>query len=244
MRAPFALARLAVFTALLIGSAFADAKPPTPLPALEGARGNLAVRIIRYTGGVNGEMVVEVQNHGSKAEVFSAQGLYFVPDGDPDKAPQRLGAAGPFQIEGQGQPRVLEKLPLAPKAKAQVRLQVFCIDSHRGSPTAQHSFHLGKERLPKQLRNEIDTKAKAALSQHGGRMPAAKAAIQSEVWQARDKKWIKLDGERKQEKGPSQMHPQSPRPIHRHPQRIQERREQAPQKAPQFAQPPPPRQTP
>jgi len=121
-----------------------------------------------------------------------------------------------------------------------VRLQVFCIDSHRGSPTAQHSFHLGAKRLPKQLRTEIDGKAKEALSRHGFKMPAAKAAIQSEVWQARDKNWIKLDGERKQEKGPRGTY-QAPRPIHRHPMRIQERREPQ-QRAPQFAQPPSPPQ--
>jgi len=240
MRTPFALIRLAAFVGLLVASTFVAAKPPTPLPALEGGRSNLAVRIIRYTGGVNGEMVVEVQNNGTRPEVFNAQGLYFVPDGDPDKAPQRLGAAGPFQIEGKGEPRSLDKLPLPPKAKAQVRLQVFCIDSHRSSPTAQNSFHLGKERLPKQLRTEIDSKAKAALGRHGGRMPAAKSAIQSEVWQARDKNWIKLDGERKQEKGPRGTY-QAPRPIHRHPMRIQERREPQ-QRAPQFAQPPSPPQ--
>jgi hypothetical protein len=237
MRAPFALARIVAFTALLIGSALANAKPPTPLPALDGARTNLSVRIIKYTGGVNGEMIVEVQNQGSRPEVFSAQGLYFVPDGDADKAPQRLGAAGPFQVVGQGQPRALERLPLAPKAKAEVRLQVFCIDSHRSSPTAQNSFHLGKERLPKQLRVEIDGKAKAALGQHGGRMAPAKAAIQSEVWQARDKKWIKLDGERKNEKGPRSEYQPAPRPIHRHPIPLQQRRDHEPQ----FAQPPPSR---
>ncbi len=232
MRARFALARIAVFTALLVGSAFADAKGPTPLPTLDGARSQIQMRVIRYTGGVNGEMVVEVQNQGTRSEVFSAQGLYFVPDGDPDKAPQRLGAAGPFQVVGEGQPRSMDKLPLPPKAKAQVRLQVFCIDSHRGSPTAQHSFHLGKERLPKQLRTEIDGKAKAALSRTGGRMAPAKAAIQSEVWQARDKKWIKLDGERKNEKS-SRSYEQAPR---RHPVPIQRR-----DREPQFAQPPPAR---
>jgi hypothetical protein len=238
MRARFALIRVAALTALLAASTFAAAKGPTPLPALDGARTNLAVRIIKYTGGVNGEMVVEVQNHGARSEVFSAQGLYFVPDGDPDKAPQRLGAAGPFQVVGEGQPRSLDKLPIAPKAKAQVRLQVFCIDSHRASPTAQNSFHLGKERLPKQLRTEIDSRAKAALGRHGGRMPAAKSAIQSEVWQARDKSWIKLDGERKQEKGPQGLHNQSPRPIHRHPSRVQERRGAEQQQEMRFAQPP------
>lgn len=237
MHTPLALARIAAFLALLVGSALADAKPPAPLPALDGAKSQISMRIIRYTGGVNGEMVVEVQNQGSRPEVFSAQGLYFVPEGDPDKAPQRLGAAGPFQVVGEGQPRSMEKLPLAPRAKAQVRLQVFCIDSHRGSPTAQHSFNLGKERLPKQLRTEIDGKAKAALGRHGGRMPAAKSAIQSEVWHARDKNWIKLDGERKNEKGPHGSYQQAPRPIHRHPPRVQEQR----RGEPQFAQPPPAR---
>ena len=35
---------------------------------------------------------------------------------------------------------------------------------------------------------------------HGGvSAPAAKGAVQSQVWKNRDKKWIKLDGEGEQE---------------------------------------------
>ncbi|HEY3355862.1 MAG TPA: hypothetical protein VGQ83_21595 [Polyangia bacterium] len=221
MHTPLALSRLAAIAGLLLVATLAWAKPPTPLPPLEGGSSRLQMRVLRYTGGVNGEMVVEVQNAGPRPETFTAQGLYFVPEGDPDKAPQRLGAAGPFQIDGQ-QGAAVDKLPLPPGAKAQVRLQVFCIDSHRSSPTADHTFRLGKERLPRELRSEIEGKAKAALGRHGGKMPAAKAAIQSEVWGARDKKWIRLDGERRQEKNASPApRPQRPYP-HKHP--VQQRR--------------------
>lgn len=201
MRTPLALLRLAAFALLLLAPGLAAAGPVAPLPSPAGGKSALAVRIVGYTGGVNGEMVVEIRNTGSKAEVFGAQGLYFVPDGNPEVAPQRLGAAGPFRLQDDAAGSARDKLALAPRATAQVRLQVFCIDSHRSAPTAQHSFHLGKERLPRELRAQIESRAKAALGAHGGSMPAAKAAIQSEVWHARDSKWIRLDGERRHEKG-------------------------------------------
>jgi hypothetical protein len=197
--------RVVTLAVLLAAPTLARATPPyQPLPALDGTPTRLQVRVLKYTGGTNGEMVVEVQNPGTRTEVFAAQGLYFVPDGDPEKAPQRLGAAGPFQIDEQGQQRRLERLELKPKAKAEVRLQVFCIDSHRGSPTAAHKFNLSKERLPRELRRQIDENTQTVLRQHKGNVPAAKAEIQSGVWNARDSKWLKLDGERRHEKAPRQ----------------------------------------
>ena len=240
MRTFFNAVRFVALVGLLAGSIMAFAKPPAPLPALAGGQSTIQLRIIRYTGGVNGEMVVEVQNTGSKTETFNAQGLYFVPEGDPDKAPQRLGAAGPFVLEGKNE-KPLDQLPLAPRAKAQVRLQVFCIDSHRSSPSASHSFRTGKDRLPRELRSEIDGKAKAALRQHGGKMPAAKEAIQSEVWGARNKKWIQLDGERKNEKNANEQRMAPNSRVHRYPSRIQEQRRQ-PAPAPQPSPAPPQQQ--
>lgn len=201
------IVRVVAVVLSLVLPALAAAAPYQPLPAKDGARSHVQIRIIKYTGGTNGEMVVEVYNPGTRPQVFSAQGLYFVPDGDPEQAPQRLGAAGPFQAKLQGEWRRVESLEVAPKARVRLRLQVFCIDSHRGSPAATHTFHLGKQRLPKDLRGRIETNTQTALRKHKGNVSAAKAEIQSGVWQARDKKWIELDGERRQEK--------APRPVYR-----------------------------
>jgi hypothetical protein len=221
MRASHVLVRLLALAAVLTVVTFAWAKGPDTLPTVEGKRTSLKVQVVRYTGGVNGEMIVEVQNTGTKPETFTAQGLYFVPEGDPDKAPQRLGAAGPFVIDGQGD-KPLEQVQLAPKAKAQLRLQVFCIDSHRASPSASNGFRTAKDRLPQQLRQEIDSRAKAALKQHGNKMPAAKAAIQSEVWGARNQRWIQLDGERKNERNANDGRVMPQQPSRRQPHRIRE----------------------
>lgn len=172
------------------------------LPALGGKSPGLTMKVLRYTGGTNGKMEVEVRNPGAQAVVFDPQGLYFVPQGDPENAPQRLGAAGPFEVSMGGQWRPQEKLRVAPGRSVKVQLQVFCIDSHRSSPSALHQFAMAKERLPKNLRQKIVTGTQEELRKSGGRMPAAKSAIQSRIWRSRDTKWIKLEGERRQEKSP------------------------------------------
>ena len=81
-----------------------------------------------------------------------------------------------------------------------VKLDVFCIDSHRPSPSSANTFTLGKSRLPRALARTIETSAKAAADQSGGYAPAA-SAIQGEVWKHRDKRWVRLDGEGVQEAG-------------------------------------------
>jgi hypothetical protein len=54
--------------------------------------------------------------------------------------------------------------------------------------------------MPASLARTIDDNAKKAADENGGyAAPAAKGAVQGEVWKARDAKWIKLDGEGKQE---------------------------------------------
>ena len=79
-------------------------------------------------------------------------------------------------------------------------LDVYCIDSHRASPSSSTSFRVAKERAPKPLVQSIDEDASRAAADYGGvSAPAAKGAVQSEVWKNRDKKWIKLDGEGAQE---------------------------------------------
>ncbi|MDY0001296.1 MAG: hypothetical protein RBU30_08390 [Polyangia bacterium] len=170
------------------------------LPGLDGKRPGLTMKVLRYTGGTNGKMVVEVRNPSLQTVAFDPTGLYFVPEGDPDKAPQRLGAAGPFEVSEGGVWKSQEKLRVPPGKTAKVQLQVFCIDSHRSSPTASHQFNMAAERLPKNLRREISAGASDALRKSGNRMPAAKSAIQSHIWKTRDQRWIKLEGERRQEK--------------------------------------------
>ena len=186
---------------LLIASP-ARAGGAAPLPALDGKAPGLVLKVDRYTGGTNGKMVVTVTNPGRTAVAFDPQGLYFVPEGDPEKAPQRLGAAGPFEVVEAGTTQERTSVKVPPRGSVTVQLQVFCIDSHRSSPTAEHSFKMAAQRLPAQLRRQIATGAAAEMKRAGGRMPAAKSAIQSHIWSTRDGNWIKLQGERKQEKSP------------------------------------------
>lgn len=179
--------------------------PGTPGPqdaqAVAKASG-LDLRVVAYDGSVNGELTVEVKNPGKTELTFSAAGLYFVPEGNADQAPQRLGAVGPMQIaDGKAQKRV-EQLKVPPGGSMKVKLDVFCIDSHRPAPTSKTGFSLGSKRLPAKLRNTIETRAKSAADQAGGyAAPAAKSRMQSEVWGARDADWVEVDGEGKQELG-------------------------------------------
>jgi hypothetical protein len=169
-------------------------------PAEPSGKPQLKLKVSKYVGGTNGELTVEVTNPGSAPAEFDAQGLYFVPTGDPDHAPQRLGAVGPFQVRSeQGSPRK-SKLTVPAGGKATLTLDVYCIDSHRRSPRTGDDFALAPERMPKQLSSEIHAEAGKAAEKAGGyAAPAAKSSVQSEVWKARDKKWLKLYGEGKQE---------------------------------------------
>jgi hypothetical protein len=165
---------------------------------------NLVVRAVEYDGSVNGRLVVQVKNTSKIAQKFSARGLYFVPEGDPNTAPQRLGAVGPMQIATDPQHKELTELEVAPGATVEVALDVFCIDSHRGSPSSQNRFNIGAKRMPRELSQTIETRADAAVDEarkegKTDARPAAKGKIQSEVWRSRDSKWIELDGEGKQE---------------------------------------------
>ena len=173
-----------------------------PVPAAKG-RSPLALKVVAYDGATNGELTVEVKNPSAKATRFAAEGLYFVPDGDPDSAPQRLGAVGPLRLASSDDGDARQaSLVIAAGATVQVKLDVFCIDSHRSSPSSDNSFTLGRKRLPKQLAQTIEVRAKGAADVVGGfAAPAAKSAIQSEVWKARDQKWIAIDGEGDQEAG-------------------------------------------
>jgi hypothetical protein len=193
----------AVFAALLLLSLPAAAdKNFAPIPSEQtgGKSTGLEMRVVDYRGSTNGSIEVEVRNPTNHPIEFSAKGIYFVPDGDPDHAPQRVGAVGPFQVKQGNEWQHEDKLTLAAGTSALLKLEVYCIDSHRGSPSSSTAFHVGKSRVPKKMVDEIDHDAQQAAAPMGGiAAPSAKSAVQSQVWKNRDKKWVPLDGEGKQE---------------------------------------------
>lgn len=194
-----------LFSLLVAGPAAADDRFHTAPAARKADRGKLAVKVVSYDGSTNGELTVQVKNTSKTATRFSAQGLYFIPDGDRDQAPQRLGAVGPFQIatddgEAERARSRRESLVIQPGATVELTLDVFCIDSHRDSPSPSTPFTVAKTRMPKSLASSIDKKARSAAHAVGGfAAPAAKAEVQSVVWSTRDADWVKLEGEGDQE---------------------------------------------
>jgi len=194
MRSSLAVVALVLTLVGAAGTAGADQK----FHGVPGKGKSLAVRVVTYDGSVNGTLTVEVRNTSGKAQRFSAEGLYFVPDGDPDSAPQRLGAVGPLQLASDDGEARSSSVAIPAGATVAVKLDVFCIDSHRDAPSSADSFSLGRTRMPKALARTIETSAKAAADDEGGYAPA-KSSIQGKVWEARDRAWIKLDGEGTQE---------------------------------------------
>lgn len=172
------------------------------IPSLDGQPSHLELRVVSYNGGTNGAITVEVSNRGQSAEVFETAGLFFVPEGSPNEAPQRLGAVGPFQVQGDDGRK--DKVSVPPGGRVVANLDVYCIDSHRRSPNSSTKFHLATTRMPRDLRQSISNATQDAAKPYGGvAAPAAKGAVQSEVWKNRDKKWIKLEGEGEQERNKS-----------------------------------------
>ena len=164
---------------------------------------SLQIRAVDYDGSVNGTLKVQVKNTQKTAQSFTATGLYFVPQGDPDTAPQRLGAVGPMQLATDTK-KEQASIVVPAGATVDIALDVFCIDSHRGSPGPNNVFDVGAKRMPKQLSQQIELSADEAVaaarkSGEARPRPAAKGVIQSQVWKSRDEKWIELDGEGKQE---------------------------------------------
>lgn len=206
---------LVFLVVVMVGTALAERpapqqrrphQPPTPTrhdTAWKSVPGSkLQIRAVEYNGSTNGTLTVQVKNTEKATQKFTATGLYFVPEGDPDKAPQRLGAVGPMQIATDK--KEVSELVVPAGATVEVQLDVFCIDSHRPSPSPSNRFSIGATKMPKELAATIESRAssavtKAAESGASAPRPAAKSAIQSEVWRSRDSKWVELDGEGKQE---------------------------------------------
>jgi hypothetical protein len=201
----------------LASPALAD-KSFAPLPAGDGAKTTLQIRQLDFSGGASGHIVVEVRNPARQVQKFQARGLYFVPDGNAQSAPQRVGAVGPFEVrEGQGWQRK-EELMVQPGETVRLKLHTFCLDSHRGSPGKGQGYKIARERLPKELMKQNEAAASRALKSKGGKIDAAQSEIQSDVWKNRNKKWIMLEGERVDEKGsgaaPQGVQLQRRRPIY------------------------------
>jgi hypothetical protein len=192
---------VAAFALVAFRPAPAAATSFEKLPGDAGKQSPLLMRIVKYEGSTNGAITVEVKNPTEKPQEFSAKGIYFVPTGSPNEAPQRLGAVGPFQLQSHNGPsQRLDRTTIAAGAVQRMTLDVYCIDSHRASPSSSTSFRIAKDRVPAPLVKAIDADAKESAKSYGGvSAPAAKSAVQSEVWKNRDKKWIELDGEGKQE---------------------------------------------
>ncbi len=191
-----------LFTAALLVSlpALAATTLDKVPPEEGGESSGLLMRVVQYEGSINGAITIEVQNPSGAPQTFSARGLYFVPQLNPNQAPQRLGVVGPFRVKGLIE--WVEQLDIAPGGSERLTLDVYCIDSHRHSPSQKTPFRVAKDRLPVTLTKAIDIAATQSAQPYGGvSAPAARAAVQGEVWKSRDAKWIKLDGESKQEAG-------------------------------------------
>ncbi len=195
---------LSIFVVVLALPFYAFAGPPefADLPLADGKQSPIKLKIVGYTGSTNGGMEVIVKNTSKSHADFTATGLFFVPNGDPETAPQRLGAAGPFEVKRKDGWKVEENLRLQPGESARLKLQLFCIDSHRASPSSSTPFRLAKKRLPKPIREKIETGTKMMLKSK--KVPNAKhikGDVQRHVWKTRDENWIPVEGERKNEKG-------------------------------------------
>ncbi len=183
-----------------------------PLPTAAGVPRDLEIQVKRYEGSTNGQLTVEIRNRTQRAVKFEAGGLYFVPEQNANDAPQRLGAAGPFSVRKQTSAwEHSDGYTLTPNSQVEVKLDVYCIDSHRRSPRTGDVFRVAVERMPAELTRSIQSDVSSAARTNGGyAAPAAKSAMQSEIWKNRNKKWVELDGEGVQEKRKDAPPPQMP----------------------------------
>ena len=125
------------------------ATPFGKLPGQQGKTSPLVIRIVQYAGSTNGAITVDVKNPSAEPQEFTAKGLYFVPQGNANEAPQRLGAVGPFQVLSGGGGQRADHLTIAPGATERLALDVYCIDSHRASPSPTTPFRVAKDRVPR-----------------------------------------------------------------------------------------------
>jgi hypothetical protein len=194
-----------LFVAALVVPLVASAAPSfQPLPPQGDHATALQIRVVRYTGGVHGKMIIEVRNRGAREEGFSARGLYFVPAVAPERAPQREGAAGAFEVASLPSRPKAASISLRPGQTARLDLQTFCLDSHRPSPRPGQAYRVASRRLPAVLERGIESGA-ASILESGGDA----GAIQQLVWTTRNQRWIVLEGERRGERDEAPQAPAS-----------------------------------
>lgn len=181
-----------VIVAAMAASAHADGK----FHKVPG-KDKLQLRVVKYDGEVNGQLTVELRNKSEDDLRFTARGLYFVPDGDPDQAPQRLGAVGPIHVGEKDR----ESVTVPAGGKVEITLDVFCVDDEREAPTSETPFTVARHRMPNTLAKRIDASAGKAARTH-----APMDDVQTAVWEARDDKYKALDGEGAQEEGRTSSH--------------------------------------
>lgn len=208
---------IAVATAVLCLAPVASAQARSSykrMPALGGKGKTLRIKIIGYKGG---KMHVQVRNVGRATATFKADGLYFVPAGKPERAPQRMGAAGPMEVSEVGGWKRKMAHRIGAKNTATFRLDVFCLDSHRASPSDGQAFSVARKRLPKRLRRKIVEGSNRIYRKAKRYKRPSRGAIQGYIWKTRNKRWIKLQGERKGEK--TRRYRRSPRRHRRYQRR-------------------------
>ena len=169
---------------------------PTATRTVQLANSVLEIRPVRYEGSTNGYMVIDVLNPSESTQVFSAEGMYFIPEEDPSHAPQRVGAVGPFtrdaEIEGASFEDVIG---VEPSKTVRLRLGVFCIDRSRPSPSNSTRFYVANQLMPGDLTRAIYGGAKRIILDNGGDVDASRDAIQDLVWAMRDQGRLRLQGE-------------------------------------------------
>lgn len=184
------------------------------LPAQKGKQTKLEIRMMGYK---NGKLVAQIRNKSRRPQTFDPQGLFFVPNGNPDKAPQRMGAAGPFEVLESGTWKAKRRMKVASGKRFKVRLHLFCLDSHRSSPSNGQAFAVARKRLPKRLQTRIAKGTRRIFAAEGAyARPSAKSAAQSHIWRVRNSKWIRLQGERRKEKSSSRQRYRQIRRIRRY----------------------------
>lgn len=157
----------------------------------------LHIKVLGYRGW---KMEIVVTNKSHSPRSFEPNGLYFIPKGSPERAPQRLAASGPFYAKmSRKWARHTKGIKIPANSQQKLRLEVFCLDSHRSSPRNGQAFRLANKRLPQSLRRVFRKNSIKYMKQHKSRSHF-RGANQSMIWRERNKKWIKLEGERKNER--------------------------------------------
>jgi len=183
----------------LAASASADDRY-RPIPSGPGQTGQLELRVMQYDKGVYGEMTVEIHNRGAQPASFSASGLYFTPDDDPDSAPQRLAIVGGVRTGSEEAPRA--GVALAGDATLRIRFDVYCIDEDRDAPESDTPFTLARSRMPPRLIAALEASTRDVVKTIKLKPDDdQRRQLQPLVWQARRSAPAKLVGDGAQERG-------------------------------------------